>query len=174
MVVAAGVAVWALVSLVSANGDLDAAKRAAAEDGDRLAEIRADLASARDHDEVANAANKAIAVMNTLDYRDVDASLAEWADVTTGDLHEEIAGIDPALLVEAKSVSEGTVVSAAVRELDPRAGTATVLAAVQVSVSTQGQEATDRHQRMEATLRRTDEGWKLDGLGQVPYAEPGS
>lgn len=176
VVVAAGIAVWALVALVSANGDVSDAERAAAEAEDRLAELRADddLVAAGVRDEVAKAARNAIAVMNTMDYREVDAGLAEWADVTTGDLHEEITGIDLPSLANAKSISEGTVVSVAVRELDPGAGTATVLAAVKVSVSTRGQEATDRHQRMEATLRRTDEGWKLDGIAQVPYVEPGS
>ncbi|HEX2132534.1 MAG TPA: hypothetical protein VHH15_13345 [Actinophytocola sp.] len=134
------------------------------------------LEYSRTRDEVDRVARAAIVTMNTLDYRDLDAGLANWSDATTGALHDEITKLgeeQKQALRDAKSVTSAEVRSSAVKELDARAGKATVIAAVKITVATGGGEPADKYQRLEASLARTDAGWKLDGIGQVPYAQPG-
>ena len=129
----------------------------------------------RARDEVDRVARAAIVTMNTLDYRDLDKGLANWSDATTGALHEEVARLteeNRQQLRDARSVTSAVVRASAVRELDERAGKATVIAAVKVTVSTGGAEPVEKYQRIEASLARTDGGWKLDGIGKVPYAQP--
>jgi Mce-associated membrane protein len=56
---------------------------------------------------------------------------------------------------------------AAVSELDVRAGTAHVLAAVDVEVRPEGQAPTVTRQRLELEMTRTDQGWKASRLALV-------
>ena len=44
-----------------------------------------------------------------------------------------------------------------------------MLVAVRVDVTLGDAEPTKRYMRMQSTLLRTDQGWKLDSIGQVPY-----
>lgn len=179
VVVVAGVAVWALVALVSANGDLADAERDRSAAESRLAEVRADddIAFTRARDEVTAAARDAVVVLNTLDHRELDEGLAAWAEVTTGALHEEVTGL-PAesrqQLLDAQSVTSAEMLAVAVRELDERAGTATVLTSVKLSVTIRDDRQPVRYDRGRTTLTRTDDGWKVDSMSSVPYAEPGS
>jgi Mce-associated membrane protein len=76
--------------------------------------------------------------------------------------------------VEAQSVTKATVLSSAVLELDERAGKAIVMVAIKMNVTTKGAEPTDKYQRIEGSLVRTEDGWKLEGIGVVPIAQPGS
>ncbi|GAB3446457.1 hypothetical protein [Actinophytocola sediminis] len=177
VVVAAGVAVWALVAMVSATGDRDDAERALAR-AQAAQDKRADddtATIARVRDEVSSAAANGIAVLNTLDHRTLDDGLAAWAEVTTGALREEITALGDSQrqqIRDARSVTEGQVVSLAVRTLDTDAGTATVLAASKITSRTGGAEATVADRRVQAELTRTDDGWLLSALDQVPYQEP--
>lgn len=165
--VALTVAVALLVAAVAVAGWFGVAWfRAANDDG---------IAYSAARDEVDRVARAAIVTMNTLDYRDLDQGLANWSDATTGALHDEIAKLsteNKQQLLAAKSVTSAEVRSSAVRELDARAGKAVVIAAIKVTVSTGGGEPADKYQRIEASLVRTDGGWKLDGIGKVPYAQP--
>lgn len=123
-------------------------------------------------DDVTRVATAAVITVNTLDYRRVDEDLQNWADATTGTLHDEIAGIDDATrktATDSKSVGSATVHSLAVRELDERAGTAIVIAAVQLDVTVEGQEPVAKYQRLEATMTRVNGEWKLESIGQVPF-----
>lgn len=156
VVAAATVAVWFGISWV----------RAANDDG---------LAYSGTRDEVDRVARAAIRTMNTLDYRKLDEGLGNWADATTGTLHDEIVKLteeNKQQLRDAKSVTSAEVRSSAVRELDDRAGKATVIAAIRTTVKTGDKEPVEKYQRIEATLARTDAGWKLEGLGEVAYVQP--
>lgn len=178
LVAAAGLAVWGLVALVSANNDRHDAELAVARAGAQARPAGnggGALGIARTRDEVAESARKTVAVLNTLDYRTLDESLDAWAEVTTGALREEIdnlVGSQREQLLAAKTVTEAQVVSVGVRDLDTDAGTATALAAVKVTKSAGGARPTTVYQRIEATLSNTDDGWKLSGLSAVPYVEP--
>lgn len=154
LAVAAGaVAVWFGVKWASASNDDS-------------------LAYSKVRDDVTRVATAAVITVNTLDYRRVDEDLRNWADATTGTLHEEIAGIDEETrktATDSKSVGSAKVHSLAVRELDERAGTAIVIAAVQLDVTVEGQEPVAKYQRLEATMTRVDGVWKLESIGQVPF-----
>ncbi|HEX6353910.1 hypothetical protein [Actinophytocola sp.] len=173
-VVAAGFLAWSVVELVSAGTDTDRARQELAAADERLADLRADDAvkTRTARDEAREAASKGVAVMNTLDYRGVDADLDAWERVSTGALHDEIVdnrARSRQAVVDARSVTKATVVSSAVQAVDARSGTATVLVAVRIDVTTGEAGPTQKYMRIRATLLRTEQGWKLDGLGQVPY-----
>jgi Mce-associated membrane protein len=179
VVVATGFAVWSLVAFLGAGDDRDDAERDHTAAEKRVAALRSDddLAFGRARGEVAEAARTAVVVMNTLDYRTIDDDLENWANVTTGALHDEIANLSDdnrQRIVDAKSVTTAEVRAAAVRELDDQSGQATVLVSVTTTVQTGDAEPADRYQRMRATLARADDGWKLDGLEQVPFQGAGS
>lgn len=126
-------------------------------------------------EEVDRVARAAIQTMNTLDYRELDDGLANWADATTGTLHAEVTRLsenDKKSLRDAKWVASSEVRSLAVRELDERSGKAVVIAAVETTVSIGGAEPKTDFKRVEGTLLRTETGWKLDLLAPVQSAQP--
>jgi len=153
---AAAVAVWFGVAWVKAAND----------DG---------LEFSGKRDEVDRVARAAIKTMNTLDYRKLDEGLADWANATTGPLHDEIAGLTAdkkKQLKDAKPVSSAEIASSAVKELDDRGGKATVIATVEKTVQTANSKPQQSFQPLQATLTRTKDGWKLETLDPVPYAQP--
>ncbi|MBB4911331.1 hypothetical protein [Actinophytocola algeriensis] len=134
------------------------------------------LEYSRVRDEVNRVGQAAVVTMNTLDYRKVDAGLKDWETATTGPLHDEVVkgkATSRDAIVAAESVTKATVLSSAVSELDDRAGQASVLVALKVNVTVKGEEPKDKFMRLAAKLQRTDDGWKLYEIGQVPYLQPG-
>ncbi|HEY0639594.1 MAG TPA: hypothetical protein VGD67_18245 [Pseudonocardiaceae bacterium] len=122
-------------------------------------------------DEALRAGREHIARLTTLDHRDVDAGIAGWLDVSTGALHEELSRTDEktrTTLREGAAVSTGTVLDAAISELDQRAGTARMLASVEITVTKEGAAPATKRNRFVAQLTRTDAGWKLSAIDQVP------
>lgn len=109
--------------------------------------------------------------LNTLDHREADRGLDLWESSTTGELHEQLTEGRKeftAQVKSAKTVTTAKVLSAAVTELDDRAGRARVLVALRVTVKAPGAEKTDKDSRMLGELTRTGGGWKLSALGQAP------
>ncbi|MFL6118300.1 hypothetical protein [Actinophytocola sp.] len=171
---AAGFLVWSVVDLVSAGTDVDHARQNLAAARERLGDLREDdaLGIKTSRDAALTAGREAITILNTLDYRTLDADLDEWERVTTGALHDEIVtgrAQSENAVTEAKSVTKPAVLAAAVAEVDEQAGTATVLVALRINVATTGAAPTDRYMRLKGTLSRTGEDWKLDSIGQVAY-----
>lgn len=174
VVVAAGFLAWSAVEFFAAGSAVDSARQDLAAANDRLADARANGAGAvrTARDDALAAAGDGVVVMNTLDYRHLDAGLDRWAEVTTGSLHDEVVSgraQSEQAIAAAKSVTKAEVLFAAVKEVDERAGSATVLVALHVDVSTGGAAPTAKYMRIQATLLRTGQGWKLDGIAQVPY-----
>lgn len=176
VVVAAGLLVWSVIGMVSAGGDVDSARQAVTTANKRLADLRDDdsieVKTARD--QALAAGRKGVATMNTVDYCQVDANLDEWERITTGDLHDSIVNgreQSQAAITNAKSVTKATILAVAAEDVNAGAGTATVLVAVEVAVAVGDAAPTDRYLRITSTLLRTDQGWKLNGLGQVPYQQ---
>ena len=174
VVVAAGFLVWSVVDFVAAGSDVDRAKQDLAAATERLEDARDDdgvaIGSARDA--ALDAARRAVVVMNTVDYHSVDAGLDQWLDVTTGSLHDEVVSgraESKKAIQNAKSVTKAKVLGAAVQEVDERADTATVLVSLHVDVSIGGAPPTSKFMRIRATMLRTEKGWKMDGIGQVPF-----
>ncbi|GAA2796191.1 hypothetical protein [Saccharopolyspora taberi] len=126
-------------------------------------------------DEALRAGEQAIATFNTLDSRRVDEGFDRWLAVSTGTLHQELTqqrGDGVPRLAATSTVTEARVLDAAVTELDEQAGTATVIASVEITVARDGAPPVPKHDRIEARLTRTGSGWKLGGIGQVAVAVP--
>ncbi|GAA1743319.1 hypothetical protein [Aeromicrobium alkaliterrae] len=129
------------------------------------------LAAAETRDSVLIAATGAIETINSLDYRDVDAALTEWEDVTTGVQHDQIAATDDMqrqMLADQKKIATGEVVDAAVLRLD--GDEATVVAAVEITVvddAAPGSEPTLKRNRFSAEMKKVDGTWLIEDIKQV-------
>jgi len=130
--------------------------------------------AAAERDAVLDAAGKGATTLNTLDYRDVEAGFDEWESVSTGSLLDEIKNgreKNTEALENAKSKTEAKVLSSAVSEVDGKAGTATVLVAMHVEISTPDKAATEKVLRERLRLQRTGKDWKVAEITQI---QPGS
>ncbi|HEY0452264.1 hypothetical protein [Actinophytocola sp.] len=126
------------------------------------------LATARD--EALAAAEEVAKVFNTLDYRRLDAGLAEWEGLATGPLLDQLRNNRQQMtdaVTKAKSVSTGSVLAAAAEEVNADKGTAQVLVATSVQVELAGSAQTAKRLRLRVGLERTPDGWKASDLGQV-------
>ncbi|MBN9098297.1 MAG: hypothetical protein J0I49_09355 [Pseudonocardia sp.] len=135
------------------------------------------LALARDRDAALVAAQQAAVALNTLNYKDVDNGLNQWEQVSTGSVLDEFKQnrAEYAKAVgDSKRATVATVPSAAVSELDERAGIARVLVGVDVTVTPEGQQPTLTRQRLQMEMTRTDAGWKVSKLSPVRSPTTGS
>lgn len=116
-------------------------------------------------------AQQDIVVLNTLDYRSVDAGLKRWSAASTGTLHDSLAHVGAATrrhIVAARRITTAKVLDAAVVALDTQAGTATVIASVELHVAPAGGgPATIRRERLRAEMSRVGGTWKVASLSQV-------
>jgi Mce-associated membrane protein len=129
------------------------------------------LAFVSARDDALRAGREHLAQLTTLDHHDVDAGIRRWLDVSTGSLHDELTDTDDttrATLRAGGAVSTGTVLDAAISELDQRTGTARMLASVEITVTKAGEAPATKRNRFVAQLTRTDAGWKLSAIDQVP------
>lgn len=122
---------------------------------------------AQDRDTVVAAAGDALTALNTIDYHDPAPAVERWIEVTTGELGRTLSG-DRQLQLDraraAKTVATARVNQAAVAQLDPNAGTARVLVVLDVQLSTNGSPSAPSRARLNASLIRTDAGWKVDAV----------
>jgi len=112
-----------------------------------------------------------VAELNTLDYHDVNGGLGRWLSASTGPLHDQLARTDARTkqaLAANSTVSTGRVLDAALSELDEHAGTAKMLASVEITMAKQGTAPAVKRNRFAAALSRTPDGWKLSALDQLP------
>ncbi|GAA4530260.1 hypothetical protein [Amycolatopsis samaneae] len=122
-------------------------------------------------DEVLRTGRELVAVLNTLDYHRIEQDLARWRDASTGPLRDQLSRTDDTTkktLAQNATVSSGKVLDAALTELDTHAGTAKMLVAVEISVTKEGTAPAAKRNRFAAALARTEAGWKLSALDQLP------
>lgn len=122
-------------------------------------------------DEALAAGRTLVAELNTLDYHDVNAGLGKWLSASTGPLHDQLARTDETTkktLAANATVATGRVVDAGLSELDEHAGTAKLLASVEITMAKQGTAPAVKRNRFAAALSRTPDGWKLSALDQLP------
>jgi Mce-associated membrane protein len=122
-------------------------------------------------DEALTSGRTLVAELNTLDYHDVDGGLGRWLSASTGPLHDQVARTDDTTkktLAANATVATGKVLDAALSELDEHAGTAKMLASVEITMAKQGTAPAVKRNRFAAALARTPEGWKLSALDQLP------
>jgi Mce-associated membrane protein len=125
---------------------------------------------ALDRDAVVTAARQDIARLNTLDSHKVDDGVNAWLAVSTGPLHDQFAHLgdaDRKQLAQAGTVTTAQVIDTAVTALDMRAGTAQLIAAVQIDVAPANGQKSSKRNRLQASLARAGQGWKLSALVPV-------
>lgn len=132
----------------------------------------ADFAASRD--DALAAARQAVTNLNTLDHREIDEGLDRWEASATGELLAQLQkgreGFEKQVR-EAGTVTTAEVLSAALTELDDRAGRADVLVAVRITVTAPGEKPQAKESRMLGEVTRTGDGWKLSALGQAPAGD---
>lgn len=129
----------------------------------------ADVTYAQARDLVLATASDQIKTLNTVDYRKAEDDLTRWQRVTTGNLLTQLTNqhdSDVNSTKSQKTVSTAKVMDAAVSTLDTRAGTATVLMAIEVTITQNDGQPSVRKSRVDAVLSDTDDGWKT-GTVQV-------
>ncbi|WP_232376485.1 hypothetical protein [Amycolatopsis aidingensis] len=134
----------------------------------RAADQAGGYAQARD--EVLRVGEQGVTNLTTMDHTRFDEGMSRWRDSATGALRDSLvqdAQRTRERITGARTSTRGKVVDAAVTELDQRAGSATVITAVEITVTKEGAEPAVRRNRFQVELRRTDDGWKLSALSAV-------
>jgi Mce-associated membrane protein len=128
-------------------------------------------ASAELRDQVLQAGEQAVQNFNTLDYRKVAQGLNLWEQSSTGTLHDEIAAGRAQFIQQiqqTKTVTTARILDGALTSLNARAGTASLIVAVQITVTPASGSPVTKQSRLAGRLTRVPGGWKLSALGQVP------
>jgi Mce-associated membrane protein len=124
-------------------------------------------------DEVLRTAEQAVQNLNTLDYRTAESGIDLWIGSTTGTLHDQLNQGRQNFLTQikkAKTVTTAEILDGAVTELDDRAGKASVIVAIELTVTPATGRPTTKRERLAGQLTRTGSTWKLSSIGQVPVA----
>ncbi|WP_020661805.1 hypothetical protein [Amycolatopsis benzoatilytica] len=117
-------------------------------------------------DEAVAAGRTLIATVTTFDPQQRDQDLAHWRDATTGALQVSLASTAP----PSGPATTGHVLDAGLSDLNAEAGTAKLLASVEIAVTKDGAAQPARRTRLSATMTRTASGWKLSSLDQLGVA----
>ncbi|WP_037311416.1 hypothetical protein [Amycolatopsis orientalis] len=122
-------------------------------------------------DEALRSGRELVARLTSLDHHRIDQGIADWLAASTGPLRDQLGKTDDATkqaLTKDATVSTGKVLDAAISELDDHAGTAKMLASVEITLAREGAAPTTKRNRFAAGLTRTAEGWRLSALDQLP------
>jgi Mce-associated membrane protein len=128
-------------------------------------------AFAQTRDQVLQAGEQEVQNFNTLDYRHVSAGLNLWEQSSAGQLRAQIVAARSEFekqVEQAKTITSAKILDAALVTLDTRAGTASIIAAVQLNVIPSQGAPVSKQARLIGQLSRTASGWKLTALGQAP------
>ena len=122
-------------------------------------------------DQALQAGEQAVQNFNTLDYRKVAAGLALWEQSSTGPLRAEISKGRAQFeqqIQQTKTITTARILDGALTALNPQAGTASIIVAVQITVTPASGSPVTKQIRLVGTLAKTASGWKLSQLGQLP------
>ncbi|GAB3904870.1 hypothetical protein GCM10029964_099290 [Kibdelosporangium lantanae] len=125
-------------------------------------------ALAADRDTVLADSQRYAVDLNTLDYRNPDFD--RWRNAATGALLDRLTrneDADKANALNTRTVSTARVVTAAVTNLNSHTGSASVIAAVEITLSLNGAAPAPKVSRVDMDLTRTPGGWKVSGLEVV-------
>jgi Mce-associated membrane protein len=134
-------------------------------------------AGATTRDQALREGEQAVLNFNTLSYRTVKSGVQLWEQSSTGTLHSQIATGQSAFeqqIEQAKSVTTAKILDAALTALNARAGTATIIVALEITVTPEHGAAATKQSRQEGVLTMTPSGWKLSSLEQVPVGAANS
>lgn len=118
---------------------------------------------ATERDAVLRAAGGGLGSLHTVSHRRAEADVDRWLAVTAGSLHADLRADRDAQVEqvrEARTVAAAKVLRAAVVELDAAAGSARVIAVLDVRLA--GEEPQRR--RINADLARSPQGWRITGV----------
>jgi Mce-associated membrane protein len=128
-------------------------------------------AAAPARDAALRAGEQAVLNFNTMDYRHVARDLTLWEQSSTGALHRQLLAGRTTFeqeVTQAQTVTTAKILDAALTGLNVRAGTASIIVALQLTVAPAHGTSVAKQSRLAGELTRTSAGWKLSGLGQVP------
>ena len=128
-------------------------------------------ALAQTRDQALQEGEQEVQNFSTLDYRHVAAGLNLWEQSSAGPLRAQIiAGRSQfeQQVEQARTVTTARILDAALVTLNAQAGTASIIAAVQLTVIPSQGAPASKQERLQGQLTRTASGWKLTALGQVP------
>ncbi|SRR6266516_6985944 len=137
-----------------------------------LAAAHADPAAySRTRDAALQAGEQAVQNFNALDYRNVGPGIRLWEESSTGALHSEIVAGRAQFeqqIRRAKTVTTARILDGALTALNTRAGTASIIVAIQLTVTPTHGAPVVKQSRLAGQLTRTAAGWRLSALSQVP------
>jgi Mce-associated membrane protein len=120
-------------------------------------------------DQALRAGEQAVINFNTLDYRTVAAGVRLWEQSSTGALHAQILAGSASFeqqIRQAQTITTARLLDAALTTLSARS--ATIIVAMQITVTPAHGAPSTKQNRLEGQLTRTASGWKLSALSQVP------
>jgi Mce-associated membrane protein len=132
----------------------------------------ADTVAARDG--ALSAARQLVVTLQSVDPAQPEQGMRAWQAAATGALLERLRKDQNQYLEQLKKTpmrSRASVLDAALTDLDAKAGTATAIAALDVTqtpiVNGEAGKSIVRQLRVKLTMNRTDAGWKVAGSGLV-------
>ncbi|MEV7108843.1 hypothetical protein AB0N49_34420 [Streptomyces atroolivaceus] len=137
------------------------------------------LAYAKARDAALADGRSRLARLNSMDggsAASVRSGLTAWLAASTGPLHDRLESTrkkDTAELTGSGATARGKVTDAALTALDDRAGTATLIATVEVEITPRKGAGGTERKRFEAALARTGDGWKIKALDAIPVGSGG-
>lgn len=133
----------------------------------------AGLAASREA--VVKAGTNALKAYTEVDYTDLDGFFARQKAVSDDKMSQQIDQSAPTFrkaLADAKTKVVTDVQDIAVEELDDHEGKASFLAAIATTV-TQGDKSSAKPLRLEVSMTRVGDDWKLSGIDSVPLVAAG-
>ncbi|MFF0147209.1 Mce-associated membrane protein [Amycolatopsis sulphurea] len=134
-----------------------------------------DAGLARSRDAVAQAGTDAVLAYTEVDYQHLDDYFTRQKEVSTSDMAQQIDRARPnyaKALTDQKVKVTTSVQDLAVEELDDHEGKAGFLAAITTDTDAGGQHGT-KALRLEVSMTRVGDVWKLSGIDNVPLVAAG-
>jgi Mce-associated membrane protein len=135
-----------------------------------------DTGLAQVRDQALQDGEQAIQNFNTIDYRTVAQGISLWEQSSTGALRGQVAASRASFerqVRQARTVTSARILDGALTALNANAGTATIITAVQLTVTPPTGSPAVKQERLTGQLVKTRSGWKLSSLGQVPVGAAG-
>jgi Mce-associated membrane protein len=132
-------------------------------------------ALAKSRDAVAKAGTAAIKAYTEVDYQHLDDYFNRQKSVSDDQMAQQISASQATFskaISDAKTKVTTDVRDVAVEELDDHEGKASFLAAIYTHV-TQGDKSSWKALRLEVSMTRVGEDWKLSGIDNVPLVAAG-
>ncbi|WP_250285456.1 MULTISPECIES: hypothetical protein [unclassified Frankia] len=124
-----------------------------------------------DRDAATAAGQNSMVIFNTVDYRQPAEGLDRWANASTGPLQEKVQQERAEItktIIDTRTVSTARLIQGGLVAFDRGAGTAKVIAVIEIRSVPEGQPATTERTRLTGEVTRTAGGWKLSSIQTLP------